>query len=87
MNLPQNPELEQLIHDFLATGRYNSASEVVSEGLRLLRQRDKLNELKLEELRKEIQKGVELARDGKLRDGREVFAELREKARRASSNA
>ncbi|WP_415896902.1 type II toxin-antitoxin system ParD family antitoxin [Neptuniibacter sp. QD57_21] len=41
------------------SGSYNSSSEVVREALRLLEQRDTEEQLKLETLRAEIQKGLD----------------------------
>ena len=40
-------------------GAYLSASEVMREALRLLEERDKLQEVRREELRKEIRKGLD----------------------------
>ena len=39
MNVPLTPELEQLVQIKVQSGRYNSASEVVREALRLMEQR------------------------------------------------
>ncbi len=64
MNVSLTPELEQLIHKKVDTGLYLSASEVVREALRLLDERDKLQAMKFEELRKEIQIGVDQADRG-----------------------
>ena len=36
MNVSLTPELEQLVHDKLESGMYQTASEVVREALRLL---------------------------------------------------
>ncbi len=36
LNVSLTPELQRLIHDKVASGRYQSASEVVRAGLRLL---------------------------------------------------
>ncbi len=41
------------------SGLYNSVSEVMQDALRLLEERDQLRELRLEELRREIQKGMD----------------------------
>ncbi len=81
MNVSLTPELEQLIHRKVRTGVYLSASEVVSEALRLLEERDKLQALRLDELRNEIQVGIEQADRGELLDGPEAFEKLREKVR------
>lgn len=59
MNVSLTPELEELVNEKVKSGLYNSASEVVREGLRLLREQDELRKLKLEELRREIKKGIE----------------------------
>ena len=58
MNVSLTPELEKLVQDKVASGLYNSASEVIRESLRLLHERDRVREIRLEELRKEIQKGL-----------------------------
>lgn len=58
MNVSLTPELEKLVQAKVDSGLYNSASEVIRESLRLLHERDKVREIRLEELRKEIQKGV-----------------------------
>ena len=59
MNVSLTPQLEELVRNKVETGLYNSASEVVREALRLLEERDRLKELRLDELRKEIQKGLD----------------------------
>lgn len=58
MNVSLTPELEKLVQSKVDSGLYNSASEVIRESLRLLHERDRVREIRLEELRKEIQKGV-----------------------------
>jgi antitoxin ParD1/3/4 len=40
MNVSLTPELEQLVNEKVRTGLYQTASEVVREALRLLKQRD-----------------------------------------------
>jgi antitoxin ParD1/3/4 len=46
------PEFQQFVEHELAWGNYQSLQELIGEGLRLLRER------KLEELRKELDKGL-----------------------------
>lgn len=41
MNVSMTPELEQFVQDLVASGRYNSASEVFRDGLRLLEQSER----------------------------------------------
>jgi antitoxin ParD1/3/4 len=78
MNVSLTPELEQIVNFKVQSGLYNSASEVVREGIRLLQQRDEMRELKLEALRQEIQKGIDELEAGRFRDGGEAMAEKRE---------
>ena len=58
MNVSLTPELEDFVNDKVKTGLYNSASEVVRESLRLLRRQDELEQLQLDELRREIQTSI-----------------------------
>lgn len=59
VNVSLTKELERLVNDKVKGGLYLSASEVVREALRLLEERDRLQQLRLEELRKEIRKGLD----------------------------
>jgi antitoxin ParD1/3/4 len=59
MNISLTPHLEKLVQAKVASGLYNSASEVMREALRLMEERDQMHELRLEELRREIQKGID----------------------------
>ncbi len=54
MNVSLTPQLEDLIKNKVATGRYHSASEVVRDALRLLEERDAMQAMKLESLRHDI---------------------------------
>jgi antitoxin ParD1/3/4 len=54
MNVSLTKELESLVNKKVKSGMYQTASEVVREGLRLLKERDQL-----EWLRREIQLGFE----------------------------
>jgi antitoxin ParD1/3/4 len=78
MNVSLTKELEELVNDKVKSGRYLSASEVVREALRLLEERDRVKEMRLVELRKEIQKGLQ---SGDPIDGELVLERLREKNR------
>ena len=59
MNISLTPQLENLVKRKVESGLYNSASEVMREALRLLEERDRMAEIKLEELKKEIQAGLD----------------------------
>ena len=75
--LPQ--QLEELVKQKVESGQYSCASEVVVDALWLLYYQDRFREMKLEELRKEIQKGLD---SGPSIPGDEFFSRLREKARK-----
>ena len=66
MNVSLTEELEQFVRDLVDSGRYRSASEVVRAGLRLLQDQETLRAVKLEELRKEVQKGLDSGSAGEL---------------------
>jgi antitoxin ParD1/3/4 len=76
MNVSLTPELEQLVHEKVKSGRYLSASEVVREGLRLLEERDRLYQSRLAELQKAINVGIEQSDHGEVLDGETVIQEL-----------
>lgn len=58
MNVNLTPQLEELVREKVASGRYTSASEVVREALRLLQDQDQLRSVRLETLRKDIRQGL-----------------------------
>ncbi len=59
MNISLNPHFEELVKNKVESGLYNSVSEVMREALRLLEERDQLRDLRLKELRRDIQKGLD----------------------------
>ena len=59
MNVSLTTELENWVQSKIESGMYTSASEVIREGLRLLKEQDTLKEIRLAELRREIQKGID----------------------------
>ncbi len=79
MNVSLTPELERLVQEKVESGLYSSASEVVREALRLLRERDELRQARLEELRREIAVGLDACNRGEVVEGEEVFRRLWER--------
>jgi antitoxin ParD1/3/4 len=77
LNVSLTPELSELIEARVRSGRYQSASEVVRAGLRLLEQRDRASVASVEGLKAEIELGLEQLRRGERVDGEEFFARLR----------
>jgi antitoxin ParD1/3/4 len=64
MNISLTPELEQFVNDRVKTGMYQTASEVVHEGLRLLSERDQ----RLEALRRDVGAGFQAVDRGEYSD-------------------
>ena len=83
INVSLTPYLEQFVNSRVTSGLYQSASEVIREGLRLLREKQAGKAATLGVLRKKIAVGLEQARRGELLDGEEVFRELGKRNRRA----
>ncbi len=83
MNVSLTPELEKLVQRKVKTGRYQTASEVVREALRALEERDQVAALRLQELRKEIQKGLRSGKATPL-DMEEIKRETRKRIARAN---
>ena len=78
LNVCLTPELDQFVQSRVASGRYQTASEVVREGLRLLEEREQERDTALSELRAKIRRGAEQADRGELLDADAVFEEVRQ---------
>lgn len=59
MDISLPTDLESWVKTKVESGLYNSASEVMREALRLLEERDQLNSLRLEALRRDIQEEMD----------------------------
>lgn len=80
MNVSLTPQLEELVRNKVASGRYNNASEVVREALRLLEEYDRY-----EAFRAAVAAGYEEAERGELiPHTAELFEEIK---REAAANA
>lgn len=64
MNVSLTKELESFVNELVASGMYYSASEVVRDGLRLLKEQEQIKKIRYEELRAEILKGFEQSQNG-----------------------
>jgi antitoxin ParD1/3/4 len=80
MNVNLGSTFDSFIAELLKTGLYQSQSEVVREGLRLLKEREELKNLRLAELRKEIAVGREQADRREFVGGENTFAEIRRRS-------
>jgi antitoxin ParD1/3/4 len=67
--------LEQVVTDLVKRGRYNSRSEVLREGVRIIQER----EARLAELDASIERAIADSEAGRVRDIEDVIAELDER--------
>lgn len=64
MNVSLTKELENFVSELVASGIYYSASEVVRDGLWLLKEQEALRKIRVEELKAEIMRGFEQSQNG-----------------------
>ena len=64
MNISLTPELDDFVTEKVESGLYASASEVVREGLRLLKEFEEVKRVRLQELKQEISIGVKQLDNG-----------------------
>ena len=76
MNVSVGKDFEEFVKSKVASGDYASVSEVVRDGLRLLKEKEQILEARLQSLRSEIQKGIDQADNGEFLDGQYVMDEL-----------
>jgi antitoxin ParD1/3/4 len=81
MNVSLTPELERLVEGKVKDGLYSTASEVVREALRFMRERDEERLVKLEALRQAVAVGLAQADDGQGVPGPHAFARIRSSVR------
>jgi antitoxin ParD1/3/4 len=77
MNANLGPVLEQFVTELIESGLYQSQSEIIREGLRLLKEREDLKKVRLNQIRKEVRLGVQQADRGEWVDGPEAFRQIR----------
>ena len=74
MNISLTPALEQFVNEKVATGLYNSVSEVIREALRLLIAQEKpISKAEIERLNQDIELGLN---DAKILDGHSEMKNL-----------
>ena len=83
MNVSLPDKLEEWIHKKVASGLYKSASEVVREALRLLREQEELREIRRQELRRQVQEGLDQLDRGEARPlDQTLISEVKKAGRR-----
>ncbi len=80
MNVNLGPVFDKFVGKLLASGLYQSQSEILREGLRLLKEREEVKNLRLREFRKELAVGIEQADRGRFVDGETAFRNIRKKS-------
>ena len=80
MNVSLTPELEQFVSTKVESGRYNSASEVVREALRLLEEQDQAKAMQLAEFNRELGRRLQSLDQGHRVSPAEARARLKQKS-------
>lgn len=76
-NIALTPHFDRFVRTKVTSGRYQSASEVVREALRLLEEREQEREQSRTRLRQDIEVGWQQSQRGETVAGPDVFAEIR----------
>lgn len=80
MNVSLTPELEKFVSAKVQSGRYNSASEVVREALRLLEEHDSARAARLAGFKEELGRRLTALDRGELVNPAEARAKLQRKS-------
>ncbi len=80
MNVSLTPELEKFVSTKVGSGRYNSASEVVREALRLLEEHDAVRAAQLAEFNSELGRRLAALDQGETVDPAQARARLQRKS-------
>lgn len=59
VNLSLPPELEEFVSGAVASGKYSTEGDLLREALLLLRDRERVREARLQDLRQELQIGLD----------------------------
>jgi len=80
MNVSLTPELESFVNTKVQSGRYNSASEVIREALRLLEEQEQVRQAQLTAFRREIDRRMTALDRGERVDPATLRAEIRKRS-------
>ena len=80
MNVNLGTTFDKFVAELLATGQYQSQSEVLREALRLLKEREEIKRLRLLSFRKELAVGLDQADRGEFVDGEKAFQKIRKRS-------
>jgi antitoxin ParD1/3/4 len=76
LNVSLTPELDHFVQERVATGRYQTASEVVREGLRLLEHQERDRQAAFDALRSKLKRAAGQADRGELIDPDETLRKI-----------
>ncbi len=85
MNVSLGNKWEKFIDKKVKSGDFQTASEVLREGLRLLEEKDLLKRISISsmaQLEEKLMEGIASLERGEGVDGKEAFARLRQRARK-----
>ena len=86
LHVSLTPELEQFVQQRVASGRYQTASEVVREGLRLLEQQERDREPAIGEFKTKLHRGAAQAERGAVVDPGPILKKIEKLAQRLRVN-
>ncbi|GGA22581.1 type II toxin-antitoxin system ParD family antitoxin [Okeania sp. KiyG1] len=81
MNIVLTPDIEQFVKEQIKSGNYQDALAVIREGLQLLADRERIYQGRFQQLKQEVEIGIEELKRGEIFDGEAVFDELEEDIR------
>jgi antitoxin ParD1/3/4 len=82
MNVSLTPRLEEMVQEHVRSGRYSSASEVIRAALRLLEDHEREQAVRFEQLKADVQKGIDDLDAGRSAElTHEVFEEIKARGR------
>jgi antitoxin ParD1/3/4 len=87
LNVSLTPELDQFVQQRVATGRYQTASEVVREGLRLLEHQERDREAAFLALKAKLERGSAQADRGEFVDPEETLKKIEALKRRRAGKS
>ena len=76
MNISLTPVMEKFVQEKVATGMYNSVSEVIREALRLLISKESISQDRINMLNNEIDKGLNALNSNQVHDGDSAMSNL-----------
>ena len=79
MNISFSSEINKFIESQVKSGKYPSHQDVIVAGIRLLEERERIYQGRVEELKEEIMLGVAASERGEVVDGETVFSQLQQK--------